>query len=183
MIRYSNSFKGQTKRLKLDPKHRAIADLMLVGWNVTDAYLALGMYNATFSDEHHKIQMAQITDNADFAIYMQKKERALKQGYKGVPDSVKSDEEASSDCQYRTKDEVLNGLIAELPNLRGKDKADVLMKIADLQQMKKEEIVEEDNTVHFYVPVTCHMCDLYSKEKMRLERQRKRESATEEDED
>ena len=76
---------------------------------------------------------------------------------------------------YRTKEEVLNALIAELPYVSGKDRADLLMKIADLQRMKQEENIAEDNTVHFYLPVTCHMCDLYNKEKKRKEEERKKQ--------
>ena len=76
---------------------------------------------------------------------------------------------------YRTKEEVLDALIAELPYVSGKDRADLLMKIADLQRMKQEENIAEDNTVHFYLPVTCHMCDLYNKEKKRKEEERKKQ--------
>jgi hypothetical protein len=39
------------------------------------------------------------------------------------------------------------------------------MKIADLQQMKKDEIADEENKVHFYLPLTCHQCQLYLKNK------------------
>ena len=59
--------------------------------------------------------------------------------------------------------------------MTGKDRADLLMKIADLQRMKQEENIAEDNTVHFYVPVTCHMCDLYNREKERKEGERRKQ--------
>ena len=45
--------------------------------------------------------------------------------------------------------------------LRGKDRADVLMKIADLQQMKKDENTEEEETVHYYLPLQCYRCSLF----------------------
>lgn len=48
------------------------------------------------------------------------------------------------------------------------------MRITDLQRMKQEERVEEDNTVHFYLLLTYHMCDLYNKEKKRLEEERRK---------
>lgn len=65
--------------------------------------------------------------------------------------------------KFRDKDSVLAALEAEVPYLKGKDRADVLMKIADLQQMKKEETIAEDNTVHFYVPISCKQnCSLYA---------------------
>lgn len=63
--------------------------------------------------------------------------------------------------QYRDKDAVLSGLEQTLPFLRGKDRADVLMKIADLQQMKKDENTEEEETVHYYLPLQCYRCSLF----------------------
>ena len=43
-----------------------------------------------------------------------------------------------------------------------KQKTEILMKLADLQQMKKDPVEEtEDNTVHYYLPLTCHKCSLY----------------------
>ncbi len=63
--------------------------------------------------------------------------------------------------QYRDKDAVLSGLEQTLPSLRGKDRADILMKIADLQQMKKDENTEEEETVHYYLPLQCYRCSLF----------------------
>lgn len=63
--------------------------------------------------------------------------------------------------EYRDKDAVLSGLEQTLPYLRGKDRADVLMKIADLQRMKKDENTEEEETVHYYLPLQCYRCSLF----------------------
>lgn len=77
-------------------------------------------------------------------------------------DSPKKEEEkAGNVVQYRDKDAVLSGLEQTLPYLRGKDRADVLMKIADLQQMKKDENTEEEETVHYYLPLQCYRCSLF----------------------
>lgn len=36
------------------------------------------------------------------------------------------------------------------------------MKLADLQQMKRDPVDDtEDNTVHYYLPLSCHKCSLY----------------------
>jgi hypothetical protein len=71
------------------------------------------------------------------------------------------EENAGNVVQYRDKDAVLSGLEQTLPDLRGKDRADVLMKIADLQQMKKDENTEEEETVHYYLPLQCYRCNLF----------------------
>lgn len=73
----------------------------------------------------------------------------------------KTTETEENVVQYRDKDAVLSGLEQTLPYLRGKDRADVLMKIADLQQMKKDENTEEEETVHYYLPLQCYRCSLF----------------------
>ena len=46
------------------------------------------------------------------------------------------------------------------------------MKLADLQQMKKDPVEEtEDNTVHYYLPLTCHKCSLYIANKRKTEKE------------
>ncbi|MCR4773026.1 MAG: hypothetical protein K5854_01535 [Prevotella sp.] len=42
-------------------------------------------------------------------------------------------------------------------------KAKILMSIADLQQMKKDDNVEEEERVHFHLPMKCGMCPLKQK--------------------
>lgn len=76
-------------------------------------------------------------------------------------DSPKKKSTETEVVQYRDKDAVLSGLEQTLPYLRGKDRADVLMKIADLQQMKKDENTEEEETVHYYLPLQCYRCSLF----------------------
>ena len=47
-----------------------------------------------------------------------------------------------------------------------KQKTEILMKLADLQQMKKDVTKEEeDNTIHYYLPLNCRNCELYIKRK------------------
>lgn len=82
MLKYSTRFKGENKRLFITAQHRAVADLMIMGWTPNDAYIAVGLYNAAFSDEYNNTQIMQITEDKRFLEYMQKKERAIARGYK-----------------------------------------------------------------------------------------------------
>ena len=67
---------------------------------------------------------------------------------------------------FRKKEDV----VAELNQLatsvkEPKLKAEILLKLADLQQMKKEENKKEDTeTIHYYLPLTCNNCELYQKQ-------------------
>jgi len=61
--------------------------------------------------------------------------------------------------KFRDKDTILSALEAELPTLKGKDRLDCLMRIADLQQMKKEETKNDEERVHYYLPLPiCKDC-------------------------
>lgn len=61
--------------------------------------------------------------------------------------------------KFRSKDNILSALEAELPTLHGKDRLDALMRIADLQQLKREETKPDEERVHFYLPMPmCEEC-------------------------
>ena len=62
-----------------------------------------------------------------------------------------------------TKEETLKGLIIAKSKMKAgsKEWLDATKLIADLQQMKKDIVEEEDTTVHYYLPLTCNRCSLY----------------------
>ena len=54
-----------------------------------------------------------------------------------------------------------------------KQKTEILMRLADLQQMKRDPVDDtEDNTVHYYLPLTCYKCGLYLENKKKVEKER-----------
>ena len=44
-------------------------------------------------------------------------------------------------------------------------RAKILQMIGDLMRMKQEEEKDSEDLIHFYLPLTCHQCSLYKKEK------------------
>ena len=75
------------------------------------------------------------------------------------PSDLDQDEIQSIVERYKDKDFIIAELIKAAADLEGREKADVLNKIADLQQMKKEELTKEDERVHFYLPLSvCSDC-------------------------
>lgn len=54
--------------------------------------------------------------------------------------------------QYTTKEGIIAELAALVDVATGKEKAEILCKIADLKQMKKENDEKVCKTVHFYLP-------------------------------
>lgn len=66
-------------------------------------------------------------------------------------------------------------LVRELTILFRKEKdpklkADIGMKLADLQQMKKEQ-TEQEEQINYYLPLQCSKCALYLKEKEAMEKE------------
>lgn len=80
---------------------------------------------------------------------------------------VKRNGEGESGNVLRSKDETLEEL-NELANQTGdpKLKAELLMKIADLQNWKKEQQTEESEQIKYYLPLKCSQCQLYKSAKM-----------------
>ena len=77
----------------------------------------------------------------------------------GKPEDMNRDDIQSLVERYKDKDFIIAELIKAAADLEGREKADVLNKIADLQQMKKEELTKEDERVHFYLPLSvCSDC-------------------------
>lgn len=68
-------------------------------------------------------------------------------------------EEAGDVERYKSKDYIILQLSQSLKFATGKDRADILMKIADLQRMKNEETKQEEEKVHYYLPLpVCQNC-------------------------
>jgi hypothetical protein len=50
-------------------------------------------------------------------------------------------------------------------------RAKILSQIADLQRMKQDENKDEQELVHFYLPLTCKRCSLYEKARKEKEQE------------
>ena len=75
------------------------------------------------------------------------------------PSDMDQDDVKSLVERYKDKDFIIAELVKASSDLDGKEKADILTRIADLQQMKKEEQKKEDERVHFYLPLqVCENC-------------------------
>ena len=66
----------------------------------------------------------------------------------------------------RTKEQLIDELnILASSTADPKTRTDILLKLADMAGMKKEETKSEDTTIHFYMPLVCHQCELYQQAK------------------
>ena len=59
----------------------------------------------------------------------------------------------------KSKDGMIDALAEQAAEATDpKQKADILMKIADLQRMKQDENTEKEKLVHYYLPLRCEVC-------------------------
>lgn len=73
----------------------------------------------------------------------------------------------------RTKEGVIEALKAEYAAaVDAKQRADILNKIADIQQLKKEEDKESLNLIHYYITLRCEVCPVYPKLKKMMDEAR-----------
>lgn len=162
---YSRGIKTEIKKAKISIEEKIFADLMLSGWKDNDAYIAAFGYNITLSDSYIQSQMRSVINNPDFAKYMESagKRKERKEMESENRDDISLEEALS----MATKEETLKGLIIAKSKMKAgsKEWLDATKLIADLQQMKKDIVEEEDTTVHFYLPLSCYRCSLYIKNK------------------
>ena len=102
--------------------------------------------------------------------------RRIKELRKGDLNEMAKDAAKGREEQVSTDDDVMKQLSKEnmLRDLflarkkmvvGSKDWLDTNKMIADITRMKQEEVKTEDNTVHFYLPLTCNKCSLYNNHK------------------
>lgn len=159
---YSRSIKSAVKKAKITIQDKIFADLMLSGWKDQDAFIAAFGYNINYSEEYVKTQMRNMLSNPELAKYMNA--QGKKNEMKANDSEDMSDEEVLSKA---TKEETLKDLLIAKSKMRfgSKEWLDATKLIADLQQMKKDVVEEEDTTVHYYLPLNCRNCELYIKSK------------------
>lgn len=163
MLDYSRKFKTECSKAKLDPQVRAMAELMVQGWTPQDAYIAVGFNKPALSDEYNKSQIEKYITDTDFNVYMESRRKSIKRGILKQYTSESEEEEEEIKVKLMTKEEILQQALQSALSLpvNDKNRVEILMKYADLAQMKKEEIQEEDSTIHYYLPLTCNNCSLY----------------------
>ena len=132
------------KKEILTPEEMFCLDAYLLNGDIDMAYRLSRKTQRIDSESHHRLALRW---KSTPLVEKYLKERTL---------SISAKQDNNDNTQYRDKDSVLSALEKEVPYLRGKDKLDALMKIADLQQLKKDENKTDEERVHFYLPL--QMC-------------------------
>ena len=142
----------------LTPREQFCLDAYCVNANADLAYL-LSRKNEPKANETnlHRLAMCWLRQ-PPVKAYLTERRAAIYTRLEKTED-MNQDDVKSLVERYKDKDFIIAELIKAASDLDGKEKADVINRIADLQQMKKEELKKEDERVHFYLPLSvCKDC-------------------------
>lgn len=154
MAKAKNGIGGKLSRVcekyNLTVKDVFLAELIALGYPRDVAFREV--MNYTFTDCGIACDMY-ITKRPSVAKYI----AVLKNGTK----KSSTDNTVIADGAYnlRTKDGVLAAMEEEANRTQDpKQRADIILKIADLQKMKNEDDKEQKKLVHYYLPLRCERC-------------------------
>lgn len=171
-IDFSRGLKGEAKRYKISVKEKAFADLIVMGWKDVDAYIISGLYNPIYNKTSNLGDMnSLLLTNKNFRLYLEMMEKRAKRNAKKQEDSEEEEEAADMDMatELSKENQLRELLIAKKQMKVGTPEwLKIVQTIADITQAKKDEIQTEDNTIHYYLPLTCNNCELYQSAKKRM---------------
>lgn len=137
----------EAARIGCDANHIVLADLILSGYTEVEAY------DIVYSERL----------GVGVQLKIQEREAVFaSDGYRRAYEDRKTARRYNSEgIDLRDKENVardLNALINQTTD--PKLKAELLMKLADLQQMKKDATALDEDPVQFFLPLSCERCPL-----------------------
>ncbi len=138
-------------------KEKFCLDAYIINKDADTAYTLSREKPPTATDNLHRLALRWLRQE-EIKTYLEERRAVIYTRTEKVSDLTKEDVTTLVE-RYKDKDYILLELVKAQATLTGKDKVDVLNRIADLQQMKKNEEKKEDDRVHFYLPLpTCDDC-------------------------
>ena len=142
---------------KLTDKEKFCLDAFIVNGNADMAYTLSREKSPTATENLHRLALRWLR-KPEVKAYLEGRRAMIYNRSEKVSDMEKEDVKQLVDA-YKDKDYIIAELVKTQAGLSGKEKADILNRIADLQQMKKEENKIDEDRVHFYLPLpVCDNC-------------------------
>lgn len=161
------------------PMHKVFCDLIVAGWDKNDAYGFSGLWNPTYSTLMN-MQDAEklLTTNNAVIDYIDSRIKETESAKKKAKKQILEEERLESEnadidmsSELSKENQLKELLIAKSKHPVGsKEWLDIKKLIAEISRVKQDEIKEEDELVHFYVPIQCHQCALYEAQKAKMEK-------------
>ena len=155
---YSATIKNEIKEYGLSAKELAFVDLVSLGWEVRDAYFTIFNEGLSWQKSYLYSKINEIKS---------KKGAELRATFR--KDGIKIERQLSNtnisdiNLDEVTKENTLKELVKAKNSFEPgtKEWLDIQKQIIEVTQMKKDEVKEEDKTVHYYLPLRCSDCPLY----------------------
>lgn len=167
-------FGKRTKKIamaySLSVEELAYADLVACGWEVNDAYRMAFRLGETWTEDAVRREARVVSANSS----VKKRIREVRKGelndaaLKATSGNTETPEEdEKSLLEEVSKEQMLKDLVKARRSLKSgtKEWNEMNKLIVEITRMKHEELKTEDNTVHYYLPLTCNKCSLYKKTK------------------
>lgn len=181
----TNALLKECKKLKLKtPMHKVFCDLVLAGWEKEDAYAFSGLWNPTYTtlmniqDMNHLLQedkgvVSYIDSKVKGMELLKKKARRASVEEEKAKEEIKAEFTEIDMTTELSKEMQLKELLVAKQKfpVGSKEWLDVKKMIAEITRVKQDEMKEEEDVVHFYVPIQCHNCSLYMAQKAKKERE------------
>lgn len=155
---FSQRINKEAEKYAIPAQTLVLADLMAIGYTANEAYNIAYAENASLSKQQNISIRDNITATVDFQMLLKDRTERIKSATPSTaPIEVK---------ELYTKEEIASKLRTQIEQLPdgSKEKADVLMKYADLFAMKKEEKrAEEEDIIRVWIPLTCDICPFKKK--------------------
>ena len=136
-------------------KEKFCLDAYIVNNDADMAYTLSRQQPPTATENLHRLALRWLRQE-EVKTYIEERRAVIYTRSEKVSDLTKEDVTTLVE-RYKDKDYIIAELVKTQAGLQGKDKADILNRIADLQQMKKNEEKKEDDRVHYYLPL--EVCD------------------------
>lgn len=164
---FSNKTQTTARKYNINPRDVIFCQLLAAGADRAEAYFCIYHQGAKSLNYTQANQEAAnlLTNNPGMKVLVSKLK--LKTPVNSVPaSSIKreiEEEKQQTDEQkeekknkFKSKDFIIECLSLEAEQSTGKERAQILMNIADLQRMKQEETREEEEKRRFYLPYVSH---------------------------
>lgn len=167
-IKATVELQKKLKKCHLTARQKAFADLLGMGWIDKDAYQVIGLYDDILPPGENWKEMRNLMMMDEFINYTPKKNVPVEEPKKKTKDKSKSHEISDEEVErLLSKDNQLKELLWKIKNedLDPQTEVQYRKMIADIQQFKKEKVQVDDKRTTFYLPLQCHQCSLYKKNK------------------
>lgn len=146
----------EARSLKATIGEVIFADLLSIGYSEEDAYAVAYPMDAALSIRMRKTNRESIVRTPRFRILCDER-RKKNETYLSVPHT-------SKDLDLISAEDVAKEILmsAKAQPVGSKERADLMAKYNDIRKDNEQVVENVTDAIHFYLPVKCHQCPLFT---------------------